>query len=367
MNVPVLMCQLLSLPFVLRAEIKFLGNSGWSHFVKFIATIYGIWNLDFFRTVIPPICLPLNLMQVIALDYLVAIYPLLLLVCVYILVTVHDRGCRLVVRLWRPFLWCITRLRYRWNVKHSIIDAFATFILLSYVKLINTSAELLLFTNISTINGSCDEGLYYNDPTIRYMGHQHLPYAILAILVLVGVLFPIFLLLFYPMMWFQRCLNKFGLNCLGLRIFMECFQGYYRDRTDGGWECRYFAVVYLCFRFGIYFLFSFTLSNTFFFGMMYLILLTLVAVCIVQPYKNTYKVYNKLDIIFMICLGFVFIGVMLPIFTFDKEQLYGFYVAGVFSLTPLVYLHIKIILYFKCQCFRNIRLSSFSFVLDSFF
>lgn len=101
--------------------------------------------------------------------------------------------------------------------------------------------------------------------------------------------------------------------------------------------------------------------------MMYLILLTLVAVCIVQPYKNTYKVYNKLDIIFMICLGFVCIGVMLPIFTFDKEQLYGFYVAGVFSLTPLVYLHIKIILYFKCQCFRNIRLSSFSFVLDSFF
>ena len=367
MNMPVLYCQLLSLPFVLRSLVKVFGSSPWSIFLKFIATIYGVWNLDFFRTITPPICLPLNLMQLIALDYLVAIYPLLLLVCVYTLVTLHDRGCRLVVRLWKPFLWCISRLRYQRNVKFSIIDAFATFILLSYVKLLNTSAELLLVTNISTVNGSCEKLLYYNDPTISYMHHQHLPYAILAICVLVGVSFPLLLLLFYPMMWFQRCLNKCGLNCLGLRVFVDCFQGYYRDRTDGGWECRYFAVVYLLFRIGIYFVYSFTLSNIFYFGLLYLILLTLIAMCIVQPYKNTYKVYNKLDIFYMICFGLVTIGAMQPTFTFDKkEQFYnyfGIYVGGVFALTPFVFLIFKIILYFKCHCFQNVKLS---FLLRSY-
>ena len=45
---------------------------------------------------------------------------LLLLVCFYVLVTAHDRGCRLVVRMWRPFLWCS---RQQWNIRHSIIDA----------------------------------------------------------------------------------------------------------------------------------------------------------------------------------------------------------------------------------------------------
>ena len=37
---------------------------------QLFATVYGIWNMDFFRTLIPPICLPLTTIQVIALDYL---------------------------------------------------------------------------------------------------------------------------------------------------------------------------------------------------------------------------------------------------------------------------------------------------------
>ena len=103
---------------------------------------------------IPPICLPLTAMQVIALDYLVAAYPLLLLVCFYVLVTAHDRGCRLVVRLWRPFLWCSARMRQQWNIRHSIIDAFATFVLLSYIKFVSVSGELLLSTPVFNIHGS---------------------------------------------------------------------------------------------------------------------------------------------------------------------------------------------------------------------
>ena len=44
------------------------------HF-KFLATVYGIWSLDFFsRLIIPPICSSMNAMHIITLEYLVAIY-----------------------------------------------------------------------------------------------------------------------------------------------------------------------------------------------------------------------------------------------------------------------------------------------------
>ena len=144
MNAPVLCCQLLSSPASLICLLQWTrGIHGW-YFVEFLSTLYGIWNLDFFRSLIPPICLPLNTMQTMALDYLVAVYPLLLLTCFYVLLRAHDRGCRLVVRLWRPFLWCTARLRQQWNIRRSIIDAFTTFFLL-----IHKAAKCTFFCSFS--------------------------------------------------------------------------------------------------------------------------------------------------------------------------------------------------------------------------
>ena len=265
MNAPVLMWQVFTLPANIRYIIQVTRNTLCIIFVKLIATVYGIWNLDFFRTLVPPICLPLNTMQMIALDYLVAVYPLFLLACFYVLLTAHDRGCRLVVRLWRPLLWCTARLRQHWNVRRSIIDAFAMFLLLSYIKILNTSFDLLVPTNIFDVHGQWVGYFLYYDVTIEYMGPQHKLYASLAIIILlVGILFPLVLLLLYPMQWFQKCLNKCHLNSPGLQIFMQCFQGYYRDRTDGGRECRYFAALYPAFRMLGFSIYAITRSSIFF-------------------------------------------------------------------------------------------------------
>ena len=295
MNAPVL---LFSLPFILM--LRYVHDGKILYFIKVLATVYGIWSLDFFRVVIPPICLPLNTMHIIALDYLVAVYPLFLLVCVYILLTAHDRGCRLVVWLWRPFLWCTTRLRQSWNIRHSIINAFATFLLLSYIKLLNTSCSLLTYTEIYNDHGSLVGHFLYYDATMKFLGSQYMPLAILAILVLVGILFPLLLLLLYPMQWLQKCLNKCHLNSPGLHIFMECFQGYYHDRTDGGWDCRYFAAVYPAFRIATYVSYSITLGHTFSVAFTLLCLIVLVIIPLVQPYKKPYALYNKLDAVMII-------------------------------------------------------------------
>ncbi len=51
-----------------------------------ILSLFGIWNLDFFLIVMPPICISESLteLQALCLDYVVAIYPLLLTVLLYI-------------------------------------------------------------------------------------------------------------------------------------------------------------------------------------------------------------------------------------------------------------------------------------------
>ena len=155
-----------------------------------IVTMYGIWNLDFFRTIVPPVCLPLNTIQIIALDYLVAAYPLLMLACFYVLVTAHDRGCKLVVILWRPFLQCTARLRQQWNIRHSTINAFATFLFLSQIKFINTSVDLLVHTHVYNESGTRIGSFLYNGATVEFMGPQHRLYAIIAIVVILfGIVF----------------------------------------------------------------------------------------------------------------------------------------------------------------------------------
>ena len=344
MQVPVLFCQLLSQPALLRVLIQDRDRDVFPY-MESLFTLYGIWNLDFFRLVIPPICLPLNTMQMIALDYLVAVYPLFLLVCFHVLLTAHDRGCRLVVRLWRPFLWCTARLRQRWNVRRSIIDAFATFLLLSYMKFLSTSFDLLVPTAVYGVHGQLVGYFLYYDSTIEYMGPQHKLYASLAVIFLiVGIFFPLVLLLLYPMQWFQKCLNKCHLNSPGLQIFMQCFQGYYRDRTDGGRECRYFAAVYPAFRIVSYFMYGAILSTMFCVAFILLCLILAVMIVIIQPYKKPYEFYNKLDVVMMLCPTVFALGIVAGVLAADVTQIVsntGYYFSGVFSLTPLLYFTVK--------------------------
>ena len=97
-------------------------------------------------------------------------------------------------------------LRREWDIRNSLIAAFATFILLSYMKILNTSIDLLapvtLYSNVVS-------QLYLNiDGTIEYsVGEEHRPYAILAIVMITLFnSYPIAFLLLYPFACFQKLL-----------------------------------------------------------------------------------------------------------------------------------------------------------------
>ena len=95
--------------------------------------------------------------QTLALDYLLAFYPLILILFMYFLVEVYDRNFRLFVWLWRPFHRCFVHFRRNWNIRTSLVDAFATFLLLSYVKLLSVSVDLLSPVTLFNKEGETQE------------------------------------------------------------------------------------------------------------------------------------------------------------------------------------------------------------------
>ena len=263
---------------------------------KVFLTVYGIWNLDFFRTVMPHICVSINTLQTLALDYAIAFYPLILLIVTYVLIQVHTCNFRVISVMSRPFRRCTEHFRNQLDVRTSIVEAFATFLLLSYVKLLSVSLDLLIPTHVYNVKGS-SLGLYlYYDATIEYFGNEHLLFAVLAVFVLlVFIFFPLLLLLLYPMRCFQRCLDCCGVRWHALPIFIDAFQGCYKDGTNGTWNCRYFAGAYFFAR--ILFFVTYVLSHTeLFYGATLFVFLPLVIIIvIVQPYKPSYSTYNAVD------------------------------------------------------------------------
>ena len=172
----------------------------------------------------------------------------------YLLVELHDHNFRMIVHvlLWKPFHKCFFHFRRQWNIRTSLIDAFATFLLLSYVKFLSVSADILIpvHTYTLTSSGEMYSKMYlYSDATLEYFGKEHLQYGIVAVVViLVFVISPLLLLCLYPCQCFQRCLNHCRLQCHVLHTFMDAFNGDYKDGTNGTHDCRYFAAVYLLVR-----------------------------------------------------------------------------------------------------------------------
>ena len=225
--------------------------------VLICCTIYGIWNLDFFRYLIPPFCATdrISPLHVVALEYAVAFYPLLLTVIAYICVQLHARDCRVMVCLWRVFCKCFGSCRQRWGRQWdpvaSIVHTFAAFLLLSYSKILFVSLQLLSHTQLYVSTGVVlpPPRRVYHDPLLEWFGSKHLPFALLAIFVLcIFVLFPALVLLLYPTKPFQKCLGCSGRRWLALHAFADVFQGCYKNGTSGTRDCRYFAGLYLVLR-----------------------------------------------------------------------------------------------------------------------
>ena len=151
----ILVSQVMSAPqhmslmfaFILYREVKspFIKKSIHNTLLKLFATFFGLWNLDIGRAFYPHICLSpkMSTLQAQFLEYLIALFPLAMLLTISLGVKYYNRGNRVIFWVCRPVHSCIVYLRRTIDAQNSLIDAFATFIILSQNKIGYISFRIL--------------------------------------------------------------------------------------------------------------------------------------------------------------------------------------------------------------------------------
>ena len=329
---------------------------------KAIGTFYAFWNCQLLWFAPFSVIRNIIVMQIISLDYLSAIFPLFLILVSWGAIKLYHRfeGSVLVRATKKLFMSCLRKFNVRdvtWDPIDSIIPAFATFILLSYTKVILVSFELIAPSRVYNQSGQLDYKIMPYDASMHFLSHGHLPYVVLALFMLTMFCgLPFLVLCLHPMACFQRCLDKLKVPPsvrLCLRAYTDAYTGCYRDHTNSTVDCRYFAAVYFLFRFVLLGFISFS-KYTYVWLWLILLTLTISAIfLILQPYRE--KWLNIVD-----SIGFLLVAVAILLY------MYGIYVTFIpkwlpviFFLMPLLYflVFVSVKIYFKVRgwCGRKLK------------
>ena len=225
----------------------------------------SLWNLDFLR--IFALIQNASALLIMSLELPVAVFPLVLIGVTYAMVKLHDQNIKPFVVGWKIIRKLLKPVRR--NVKTSLVEVFASFIYLSCSRLLLASLYILMPCTMYTYNPQSDvlRKRYFvmNSPTVEYFGSQHLPFALLPIVLsTMFFTFPMFLFFLYPSSWFHNILNKLGCNYIVLHTFMDVFQGGYKDGITGKRDYRYFSGFVLLFPLLIYLTFILTKTRYFY-------------------------------------------------------------------------------------------------------
>ena len=269
--------------------------------------LYGMWNLDFIRYSLPPFCISdkLHLAHITLLGYVSVIYPLFLIAFTWVLIELHARNYRPIMWLLRPFHRCCVNLRRGWDNRSDIISVFASFMLLSYSKLIYQS--ILLINCPALLKASSgklhSENVGGTDFSTMCKSKSYLIFAVPTALVITLTSLPALLLILYPIKPFKVCLSKLKMDCAVVHTFVEKFHGSYKDGTqgDGGErDLRSFSGLYFILRVVVClypFMLKF-LSIWAFEALLFSMIAVLVA--FVKPYRKIYM--NVVDVLLLLLL-----------------------------------------------------------------
>ena len=207
------------------------------YFLSIPLTVYSIWNLNFLK-LLPKhyFCIPhiTTAAEAILLQYITAACPLVFIVVTYTWIKCYNNGYRLVIYTTRPVHQLLARFWQRFKIQPSLIDTYAGLILLSYMRFLDTSVKLLKFTFVIDHGGIKEHSdvvynysvAFYYDANLSYFAGHHAVYGVLAILcLLVFVVTPAIVLLFYLLKDFQRCLTRCKLDRPGLHALVDAYQG----------------------------------------------------------------------------------------------------------------------------------------------
>lgn len=275
----------------------------------------SIWSLDFFRGLVPPFCVNENInnLQATLLEYFSAFYPLVLILITLLAIELHGYNVRVVVWLWKPFNNCFARFRKTWNIRYSIVNAFSTFLLLSYSKILFVSFRLLYQSSIYNINGTRIGSALQFDPTMQNFDSSYAGISLMAILIIcVFSVLPIALLVLYPTRPFQKLLRQFTCRAKhAIHLFVDTYQGCLKDGSDGTRDFRSVSTLYLILRFALLSLYIGDTRTVRSGATLIIFSLVLIAfgvgLAILKPYKVKYHNYTEFANFFLLGIVGIFI------------------------------------------------------------
>ena len=157
-------------------------------------------------------------------------------------IELHSRNCRIFVLLWKPFHLLCIKIRRRWNNTGSIIHAYATLLILMFMKLNAITYDVNSSSALFTMNETQSQTyvLLYK-PQIKVFSRDHLYYLLIPFIFLFFLGFcPALFLCLYPTQFYRRaarhCLSSRRL--IALSVFAETFQGYYKNGLNGTRDYR---------------------------------------------------------------------------------------------------------------------------------
>ena len=112
---------------------------------KFSLTLSQFWNLQYVTPAVPPFCISdkLSDIHIQLLSLVPAIYPIVLLIAIFILMELHAKNCKVVQTLWKGFIFVLDKMSIKPVTGDAVIHAFASFIFLSNMAVYATAATLL--------------------------------------------------------------------------------------------------------------------------------------------------------------------------------------------------------------------------------
>ena len=282
-----------------------------------LISLYSIWSLELGRCLTSSVCVSrsIDTMLAITFQYLSAFYVFGLVAVAYALVELYTHNFRLIVYLWKPFRMCFGLIHREESAKVSVINAFATFLLLAYSKITIMSGLLITPTYLYNSSGHLISFALLYDGEVGYFGSRHLPYAILAIIIGIAfvILPPLFMLLYL-----FKCTQRVFANWPGMIAFMNAFQGCYKNGNGSSKDCRWFSAFYFMIRIIIIGMFLVSGLNSFFLFQMILqivLIISVVIIVFVKPYKVPWC--NNLDIII-----FSYASIMIALETYTSSLIY---------------------------------------------
>ena len=226
----------------------------WNLYFLFSLSKYGLWygTITSNAYIQWPVCISSNMtpLDAISFWYLIALYPLVLLLLLYVWIIMNEKGFRCVVYITRPIHHLLARFWRMFDIEPSLIHSIASVYVLCFTQFTSISFKLLHFSKWQSLENENENGYaFFYDGTMDYFGWSHAVAGLFAIFILLYiVLLPMLYLLFYPMKMFQRLLDKMKFQNEFLKMLMDVFTGPFKDGTDNSKDYRWFAVIYLLIR-----------------------------------------------------------------------------------------------------------------------